>query len=178
MKPLQAVAMGLVIVALAARVNGFDLLADPLGWLLVLYGVRRLPPLPWGGTVPFLCGVALVASVVLWFPRVTDALADTDASLEWAASLPQIAAVTATCAALARLAEHAADRRARAWLRTATTLAVLTAVVPVVVLAAEPGAAGLMLALGLLTIVLVIVLLFRYAARPWALAEVDQTTTP
>lgn len=176
MKPLQSVAMGLVIVALAARVNGFDLLPDPAGWLLVLYGVRRLPALPWAGTVRFLCVLALVVSVALWFPAVTDALADTDASLEWAASLPQITAVGTLCAALARVAEDAADRGARAWLRTACTLVVLTGVVPVVALAAEPGAIGLMLALGLVTIVVVIVLLFRYAGRPWAAPEVDQTT--
>ena len=36
MKPLQPVAMGLVIVLLGATVNGCDLLADPVGWLLVL----------------------------------------------------------------------------------------------------------------------------------------------
>lgn len=176
MKPLQSVAMGLVVVALTARVGGYDLLPDPVGWLLVLDGVRRLPALPWAGTVRFLGGLALVVSVALWFPAVTDALADTDASLEWAASLPQIAAVGAVCAALARVAEEAADRGARAWLRTACTLVVLTGVVPVVVLAAVPGAIGPMLALGLVTIVLVIVLLFRYAGRPWAAPAVDQTT--
>ena len=43
MKPLQSVAMGLVIVALSARVAGHDVLADPAGWLLVALGVARLP---------------------------------------------------------------------------------------------------------------------------------------
>lgn len=178
MKPLQAVGMGLVVVALEARVGGYDLLADPLGWLLVLYGVRRLPQLPWSSTVRFLVGLALVVSVLLWFPAVPEALADTDASLEWAASLPQILAVGAISAALARLAQEAGDRRAWAWLRTALTLLVLTAVVPVVVLSVQSSAVGAMLLLGLVTVVLVIVLLFGYASRPWAAAPVDQTTAP
>lgn len=43
MKPLSSVAMGLVIVVLVARFGGYDALPDPLGWLLVLWGVRRLP---------------------------------------------------------------------------------------------------------------------------------------
>ena len=42
MKPLQSVAMGLVIVVLVARYGEYDALADPLGWLLVLWGVRRM----------------------------------------------------------------------------------------------------------------------------------------
>ena len=177
MKPLQSAAMGLVIVAVAARVNGYDLVPDPLGWLLVLYGVGRLPGLPWGGAVRFLCWLALATSVVVWFPSVADSLADADVSLEWAASLPQIAAVGTLCAALVRVAEEHADRPARSWLRTASTLAVLTGVVPVVVLAAHPAAVGAVIALGLVTIVLVIVLLFRYAGRPWAAPQLDQTTT-
>ncbi|MCB0895271.1 MAG: hypothetical protein H6529_12425 [Nocardioides sp.] len=181
MKPLQAVGMGLVIVALGAKVAGFDLLADPLGWLLVLYGVRRLPQLPWSSTVTALCTLALAASVVLWFPAVPEALADQDASLEWAASLPQIVAVATLCAALARLAQEAGDRRAYAWLRTALTLLVLTAVVPVVVLSVEPGAVAGMLLLGLVTIVVVIVLVFAYSSRPWAAPPTDRRldqTTP
>ena len=178
MKPLQAVAMGLVIVALVAKVNGFDLLPDPLGWALVVYGVGLLPALPWAGTVRFLCWLALAVSVLLWLPAVTDAIADADASLEWAASLPQIAAVGTLCAALARTAGEQGDRKARDWLRTACTLVVLTGLVPVVALAAEPSAIGAMIALGLVTIVIVIVLLFAYSSRPWAAPQVDQTTTP
>ena len=38
-KPLQAVGMGLVIVVLTVPVAGYDVLADPLGWLLVLVGL-------------------------------------------------------------------------------------------------------------------------------------------
>ena len=52
-KPLQAVAMGLVIVLLGATVSGYDLLADPVGWLLVLVGLATLPvPGPRGAAGP------------------------------------------------------------------------------------------------------------------------------
>ena len=46
MRPLQSIAMGLVIIALRAEFGGYDALADPLGWLLVLLGVRTLPVEP------------------------------------------------------------------------------------------------------------------------------------
>ena len=42
MMPLQSIAMGLVIVVLVARLDsGHDALADPVGWLLVVWGVCR-----------------------------------------------------------------------------------------------------------------------------------------
>ena len=41
MRPLQSIAMGLVIVALHAEFGGFDALPDPLGWVLVLLGRPR-----------------------------------------------------------------------------------------------------------------------------------------
>jgi len=68
-KPLQAVAMGLVIVLLSARVNGYDLLADPLGWVLVLIGLGSVP-VPQRGALRALATVSLVVSVVVWFPAV------------------------------------------------------------------------------------------------------------
>lgn len=175
MKPLQAIGMGLVVVALTAQVDGFDLLANPAGWALVLLGLHRLPRLPRRTTALRLAALALAVSVVLWFPTVVDALADTDQSLVWAADLPQVAAIAVTCLGLAGLAEDAGDRPARAWLRTAATLAVVTGVLPVVVYGALEAATGLMVLLATLTIVLVIVLAFRYAGRPWAGAEPKRT---
>ena len=46
MRPLQSIAIGLVIIALRAEFGGYDALADPVGWLLVLLGVRSLPVEP------------------------------------------------------------------------------------------------------------------------------------
>ena len=34
MRPLQSIAMGLVIVLVTASVGGYDLVADPVGWVL------------------------------------------------------------------------------------------------------------------------------------------------
>lgn len=175
MKPLQAVAMGLVIVALSARINGYDVLADPLGWLLVVRGVTQLPrSLPWWDTTSLLAGLALLVSVPLWLPGVVDALADTDDSLTWAVNLPQIAFVATLCAALARVAGEAGDRRSASWLKTGSTLTIAAGVLPIIVYTVEPSLLLPLLLLATVALVLVIVLLFRYHARPWVL-PVDQT---
>lgn len=173
MKPLPWIAMGLVIVALSAETGGFDLLADPVGWLLVLLGVQRFGRLPSATT--WLTLLSLVVSCFLWWPGVADGLADQDVSLVWVASVPELATVAVICAGLSRAAREAADRRADRWLRTATVLAVVTALAPLPVVAAGRDIEDVLL-LGLVTIVLVIVLLFRYASRPWAVVAVDQTS--
>lgn len=175
MKPLQSIAMGLVIVALAVRVNGpYDVIADPVGWLLVLQGLGRLPPaLPHRPALQTLGFLALVMSVVLWFPSLAEGLAREDVSLLWAANLPQLAFVALLCRALASIATGPAV----GWLTTACALTVAAAAVVTVVLATDGSSLEGALALaGSGSLLLVIVLLFRYASRPWALAPVDQTS--
>jgi hypothetical protein len=168
-KPLQSIAMGLVIVALGARVNGYDLLADPIGWILVVRGVRGLPgTVPWLDNVLLLGWLALAVSVPLWFPGVVDTLSDTDDSLLWAVNLPQVTFAAATCAALARTASDAADRSAGSWLRTTATLTVVAGLLPVLVYVVDPDLLVPMLLLAVVALVMMIVLLFRYASRPWA----------
>ena len=168
--------MGLVIVAVSAKLHGYDVLADPLGWLLVLRGMVQLRgTVPWWDTTTFLAGLALLVSVPLWFPGVVDALADTDDSLTWAANLPQIAFVAVLCAALARTAADAGDQKSSSWLKTCSTLTIAAGVLPIVVYTVEPDLLVPLLVLATLTLLLVIVLLFRYATRPWAAPEVDQT---
>jgi hypothetical protein len=174
-KPLQSIGMGLVIVALSARARGYDLLPDPVGWLLVLHGLGRLPePLPHRSALRTLGLLALAMSVVLWFPGLADRLEDADESLLWAANLPQLAFVALLCRALAGLADDAAAR----WLRTASVLTAVAALLPVVVFgAAQSALLGVMVVGSAAVLVLVIVLLFRYAGRPWAAPQVDQTTS-
>ena len=177
MKPLQAIAMGLVIIALGAKINGYDLLADPLGWLLVLHGVGLLPTdVPRRETIRAIGVVALLVSVALWFPAVTDALSDTDDSLVWASTLPQIAFVALLCVELAVHADEAGDAKAARWLRTARTLTIAVGVLPIVIYPVEPGLLLPLLLVAVITIVLVIVLLFAYSSRPWALPQ-DQPVT-
>ncbi len=161
-----------MIIALGAKVNGYDLLADPLGWLLVLRGVRLLPAdVPRRDTIHAIGIVAALVSVALWFPAVNDALSDTDDSLVWAATLPQIAFVALLCAELAVHADAGGDAKAARWLRTARTLTIAVGVLPIVVYPIEPDLLVPLLLVAVITIVLVIVLLFAYSSRPWALPE-------
>lgn len=166
MKPLQSIAMGLVIVVLVARIGGYDALPDPVGWLLVIWGVRRTADS--SALLALSLGALLVAGVV-WFPATQDFLDRSDPSLRWAVNLPQVLFCILLCRQLADLAGAARDQRARAWLRTAMLLNVVLAVAPVLVFAASAddlmtsvhaAAAGVVL--------LLIVLLFAHARRPWA----------
>ena len=179
MKPLQSIAMGLVIVAVVAKAGGgYDVLPDPVGWLLVLQGLGRLPAsLPHRPALSTLGVLALLMSIVLWFPGLADGLERTDESLLWAANLPQLAFIAVLCRALSRLAA-AEPGRAR-WLRTAAALTVSAALLPVVVLGADETSLLTVMVVGAsLVLLLVIVLLFRYSSRPWARPEVDQTASP
>lgn len=175
MKPLQSIAMGLLIIAALAQVGEHDVLADPVGWVLVLHGLGRLPAaLERRSALRTLGVVALVMSVALWFPEVRDALEDTDESLLWAANLPQLAFVGLLCLALSRAAA-AEPPRAR-WLHTAAVLTGVAAVLPPVVLGAGADSLLVVMVVGAsLVLLLVIVLFFRYSSRPWAQPEVDQT---
>lgn len=168
MKPLQAVAMGLVIVVLTASYHGYDVLADPLGWLLVLVGLDGLPPAR-RGSLPALASVSLVVSVVVWFPGAREALNVTDPALAWAASLPELLTVIVLAHRLARAAGEGADLRAAGWLRTARALLTVGALLPPVVLGGGMDALrGSAAAFVTLSLGLLVVLLFAYAARPWA----------
>ncbi|MFC4785924.1 hypothetical protein ACT8ZV_15710 [Nocardioides sp. MAHUQ-72] len=173
MKPLQSIAMGLLIVVLSARFGGYDALADPVGWLLVVIGVRALP-----GGVPHrvpLGGLAVLAgavSAVVWFPAVTEALYDADASLGWAANLPQLAFSVLLCHALAAAADVATDARPARRLRLLRTALVVVGLLPVLVFGGglDSFETTSYLAAGLVAVALVW-LLFRHASAPWALPD-------
>ena len=174
MKPLQSVAMGLVIVVVTARLGGYDLLPDPLGWLLVLIGLRGLPDAYRQRSTTIWLGVVVLAvSVVLWFPATETWLDDHDASLHWAVNLPQALVLAWFAHTLAGHAA-AADQRATRWLRTTATLITATAIAPVLVFGAGIGVletpSHVLAALALL---MLIVLLFGYAGRPWASRDGD-----
>jgi hypothetical protein len=173
MKPLPSIAMGLVIVALSARFGGYDASADPFGWLLVAGGVHGLPArIPHRGGLLRLAALAGAVSAVVWFPAVTDRLYAADASLGWAANLPQLGFTTLLCHALATGAADADDPGASRWLRSARTAVVVVGLLPLLVFGAGWASWELptYLAAGLAA-VLVIGLLVTYASRPWARAE-------
>ena len=84
--------MGLVIVYLVAGLNGWDLLADPVGWVLVLLGLAALQgQLPGHGAVTGAALLSLAVAVLTWVPdwAVGRAVRE-DESLGWLASLPAL----------------------------------------------------------------------------------------
>lgn len=170
MRPLQSIAMGLVVVTLHAAFRGYDALPDPLGWVLVLLGARHLPEdLHRRSFVVGAAVLALLVSLPLWVPGLTEAVDDVHPSLTWAANLPQLAFAGLLADGLARQAARQGDRRASAWLRTEATGFVVVALLPVLVFGG--GLDGLenltYLAAGMV-LLLLIWLLFAYASRPWA----------
>jgi hypothetical protein len=103
MSPLQKIAMGMVIVVGSALFPAhpspswvqYDALPDPLGWLLVLFGVFALARADDAfDTSRWLAGLAALVSVPMWLPQVHHQL---DASGEWFTSLPQIAFCLVLC---------------------------------------------------------------------------------
>ncbi len=100
--------MGLVIVVLTARFFGYDALADPVGWALVVAGAWPLRDrIPYGGAVLGLAVVAGLVAVPVFVPAFDDLLAP---SAQWAASLPQTLFCLVLCMSLGRLAHEAGDR--------------------------------------------------------------------
>lgn len=172
MKPLQLVATGYVVLAVYARLGGTDLVADPVGWLLVLLGVRRLPdpvsrPVLVAGAV-----VGLLISVPLVVPDVAAAVEVEDPALAWAASLPSFGFLLLLLLHLLRSAAAADDSRAVTSMRLLAAATVVVAAAPVLVLGAGWTAAGPTAAsAAVLWHVVVIVALLRWSGRPWSQAE-------
>jgi hypothetical protein len=118
MSPLQRIAMGLVIVLVPANFphdphpawQFYDALPDPIGWLLVLYGVRALRAHLDVDIVGWLAWVAFAVSVPLWFPQVNHLLApeyndSIQVSFQWFLSLPQTVFALALARTIGREAE-------------------------------------------------------------------------
>lgn len=161
--------MGYVVIALFARQGGYDLLADPVGWVLVLLGVRALPDPVARGTLLYAGILALAVSVPLWVPAAIDAVAAEDASLAWAADLPALAFAAVLFHQLRQAAEQAGDRTPAAVLQGLLTLTVLVALLPVAVFGAGLTSLGdLAAGTGQLLNLATVVVLFTYAGRPWA----------
>lgn len=118
MSPLQRIAMGLVIVLVPANFPHdphpawafYDALPDPLGWLLVLSGVRGLRRHLDLDVATWLAWVALAVSVPLWFPQVNHLLVpeyndSIEVSFQWFLSLPQTVFSLALARTIGRRAE-------------------------------------------------------------------------
>jgi hypothetical protein len=96
---LRYLAMGLVIVFLRADFGGYDALADPVGWGLVIWSLWGLRGrLANTDVLLWVASLALVASLATYPPAVSDRLT---ASGQWGVSLPQIAFCLVLCGSLA-----------------------------------------------------------------------------
>lgn len=111
MTPLQKIAMGLVIVVVQANFgDGWDGLPNPLGWLLVLAGVRAARAhLENTTSLTVLAVLSLAVSAVTYPPHVID---DLDSTAAWLLELPQLAFMVVLCFSVAT----ALGRRGR-WFR-------------------------------------------------------------
>lgn len=167
MRALQAIGMGLLVVAI--RAGEPDLLPDPLGWLLVLHGVRRLPAgLAGRGWLLLLGGLALLVSVPLWLPATATAILRADPALQWAVNLPQLGFLLLLARVLAARAGEHGDRPAKGWWGLVSTTVAVAAVLPVVVFGGgvtELESPALVMAT--LVLLTVIVLCFSHSGRTW-----------
>ena len=174
MTPLQRVAVGLLVVFASATWPPdpspswarYDLLADPVGWGLVLWGTLALARAEprFASTRP-VAAVAGLVSLPLWLPQVRHLL---DAPTEWAASLPQLG----FCLLLARLVAGAAqDHDDLRVVRRFTLLAYgvgVVALLPVVVLGGDVPALAPTAALAALVVDVALVWsLFAVHRRTW-----------
>jgi hypothetical protein len=123
MSPLQRIAMGLVIVLVPANFphdphpawEFYDALPDPIGWLLVIVGVRALREHLDVDVVSWLAWVAFAVSVPLWFPQLNHLLVpeyndSIDVSFQWFLFLPQTAFSVALARTVGRSAEQQVPR--------------------------------------------------------------------
>lgn len=181
--PLQQIAMGLVLVVLDTG-TAWDVLADPLGWLLALPAVARLPAD--ARRAPLAAGVAAaLLSVLLWAPAGRDLLSGLDPSVDWLLLLaPDLVFGALLCWGLGRTARaHAAapgrsrgrggdpderGGRAAALWPTLAFLFAVAALGPVPFLANDAPIPGDLASLAQLCWLGLIVLLFWWHNAPWA----------
>lgn len=174
MKPLQAVGLGLVLLALGpaeADPGVFDPLPDPLGWLLILIGLHglapRLDPVRLG-LLRFLGALALVISIALVVPSVARWLA-TDPSLGWSADVPRFAFFALLCHLLSQAALKAGHVAGASTFSIAGAALVFVIAAPPLAFGADwdgVGKAG-QVAAQVVQLALV-VLCFVFSGRRWA----------
>lgn len=172
MAPLQGMAMGLILIALDSQ-SRFDLFPDPLGWLLVLWGVAKLP-LPERNALLTTAGIATATAAALYVPVIEEAVGDAGLAMIWAVQLPDLAFVIVLCRALIAGARRQSpvDRTAAGRFGVALTAAVVVIALVPIGSAAETD--GLITAAdgGFVLLWLWLVWnLFAVSGRPWLAAR-------
>lgn len=171
LRPLATLAWGMLLVVLDLRIQGIDLVPDPLGWAMgavacgsLSRSVAALPPEArrWFGVTSVACAVAALPAVAEWagvqHPVVTTAI-----------SVAETVVVFVTCTAImAALPARRATANAVRWSDLGTSAVVLVLVAGAT---AEPGLAPLALFAGLAALAVFVwflVLLFQAAKEPAA----------
>lgn len=159
MTALQGIAMGLVVVLVDASFGAYDGVPDPLGWLLVVWGLSRLRPvIAQSRGLLALAALCLVVSMVIYPPQVADRL---DESGGWALSLPQLAFSFALATGLAPVSDRLAKR-----FRVVRAIFVGLAVAPAIVIGGDLEALRSPLAFGVAAVnVYFVYLLFQASSR-------------
>ena len=124
---MQTIAMGLLVVILDVPPTGWDWVADPLGWVLVLLGLSAVrDEVPNHRGLSITAWVCLVVSVIIYPPG---SVATLDDSLGWVFSVPTVAWCFLVCDALHDVADGG-RRTTLLWLRN---LFAAVAVLPLLV---------------------------------------------
>ncbi|WP_183094384.1 hypothetical protein [Nocardioides stalactiti] len=174
MKPLHALAFGLILIAVGptdAPPGTFDPFPDPLGWVFALIGLqglvgtidqRRVPVLRTLGVVAFLVSVALVVpAAARWI--------ESDPSLGWTADLARFGFFAALSYELSAAALKQKATLAASLFNLSALALLFVLVAPPVAFGGDIEAVGTAgeIAAEAVQVVLVI-LYFVYGSRPWA----------
>jgi hypothetical protein len=173
MRRLATLAWGMLLVVLDLRINGFDLLPDPLGWVVGAVAASSLArsagELHPGARRWF--GAAAVASAVAVVPAVPDWFGVQHPMITVSVTAAETVLVFATCTAImAVLPARRATANAVRWLDLGLSLA-FAALIGAAVAVPELGVVALLIGLASLAVfVWFLVLLFR--------ARKDDTAVP
>lgn len=170
LQPLHLVAIGVLLLALEApTAGGWDLLPDPLGWVVIGVGASRLAPTPLLRPLLALIALAGVVDAALWVPAVLEAVAAGEEALRWTANLPQLGAILLLCQDLAGRARVVGDQAALTWWRLAAGAYGVLILLPVLVFGGDVEALGPVAdTLIALVPLLLVALLLTFATRGWA----------
>lgn len=169
MRPLSLLAVGLLLVLVDLSINDIDLVADWVGWLVVLLACAGLPPQLAPGRLAGVAAVALLVSALVWIPGALVDVESVPTSIAWAISLPEVVFGMLLAVAMARAAGRAGDESARGWWRLVIAGLVVVLLLPPVVFGAGVVAVLVLgVAIALATAITQIVLCFRHGGRPWA----------
>lgn len=174
--PLQIIGMGLVIVFLESLARGFDLFANPVGWVLVLVGTAKLS-LPQRNVLAGIAFAAFGLSVPLWFPAVHEPLLGADPSLDWAGKLPTYGYCFLLCRALMEAARPTHVSGHMRFGALSVLVAASVAVPPIAIAADSAWVANTGVAVIVVTQVWLVWSLFSHARKPYADAPAATTNT-